>query len=96
MQLGYAIGNAVEVEDADEEDDAEFEFQPGADEQITMIEYGAIIYEWSDFVEHMNPVQLGPGDKGVVMNIVQHHFGGFDELMVMLYECLMERLCEAQ
>jgi hypothetical protein len=97
-RLQEVLGDAVEVEDEDDEDedDTSFDFEPGADEQITMIEYGAIIYEWSDFVQTMNHVQLGPGDRGVVMNIVQHDFGGFDDLMVMLYQCLMECLRKAQ
>jgi hypothetical protein len=96
-RLQEVLGDAVEVEDEEEDGDEDsFDFQPSADEQVTMIEYGAIIYEWSDFVDAMNPAQLGPGDHGVVMNIVQHYFGGFDDLMVMLYECLMEQLRKAQ
>jgi hypothetical protein len=99
-RLQKVLGDAVEVGEADdvgEDDDAE-EFSPSADEQITMIEYGAIIYEWSAFVAQMNPVQIAPdaGDRGVVMNIVQHWFGGFDELMSMLYDGLMDRLRHAQ
>jgi hypothetical protein len=96
-RLQEVLGDTVEAEDDDEEEnDDPFEFQPSADEQITMIEYGSIIVEWSEFVAGMNPVHLAPGDRGLVMNIVQHHFGGFDELMVMLYDCLMDRLRAAQ
>jgi hypothetical protein len=97
-RLHEVLGDTVEVVDEDEEeaDDTSFDFEPSADEQITMIEYGAIIYEWSDFVENMNLVRLGEGDRYVMMNIVQHYFGGFDDLMVMLYDCLMERLRTAQ
>jgi hypothetical protein len=95
-RLQEVLGDAVEAEDEDEEDEELFAFQPGADEQITMVEYGAIIYEWREFVDSINPVQLAPGDRGVVMNIVQHDFGGFDDLMVMLYDCLMDRLRQAQ
>jgi hypothetical protein len=93
-RLQEVLGVAVEVED--EADDTALDFQPSADELITMIEYGAIIYEWAEFVREMNPVQLGPGDGGVVMNIVQDHFNGFDELMAALYRCLMELLRTAQ
>jgi hypothetical protein len=60
-RLQEVLGYAVETEDNDEEEDEEededpFEFQPSADEQITMIEYGAIIYEWRAFAESMNLV----------------------------------------
>jgi hypothetical protein len=100
-RLQEILGDAVAHDDGDEADDVEggdtsFDFQPSADEQITMIGYGAIICAWSDFVGDMNPVRLGDGDRGVVMNIVQHHFGGFGELMAMLYECLMDRLRQAK
>jgi hypothetical protein len=97
-RLHEVLGDAVEVEDADEDEEDEdlFEFEPDANEQITMAESGSIIVEWRDFVGDMNPVQLSDGDEGYVMNIVPHYFDGFDELMRMLYECLTERLRMAQ
>jgi hypothetical protein len=97
-RLQEVLGDAVETDDEQEDDDETFDFQPSADEQITMIEYGALICQWSDFVDAMNVVQLDPeaGDRGIVMHIVQHWLGGFDELMTMLYDCLMQRLRHAQ
>jgi hypothetical protein len=90
-RLHEVIGDAMD-EEADEadNDDTLFDFQPGPEEQLTMVEYGSILVEHREFVEYFNRVQLSPGDEGYVMNIIQLHRNGFDVLMRQLWECLLQ------
>ena len=95
-RLHEVLGDAVDEEtDEEEDDDTLFDFQPGPEEQLTMVEYGSIIVEHREFVEHFNKVQLAPGDEGYVMNIIQLHRNGFDVLMRQLWE-FMQQLGIAQ
>ena len=96
-RLQEVLGDAVEEDEDDtEEDTHDFDFQPGADEQIYMVEYGSIILEHRDFVEDMNTVQFWDGDDGQLLNIVHKNIYGFDALMTLLWDMLQTRLRAAQ
>jgi hypothetical protein len=97
-RLQEVLGDAVDADDDDdsEDEDESFDFQPGADEQIYMVEYGSIILEHRDFVEDMNTVQFWDGADGWLLNIVHKNIYGFDSLMSLLWETLQTRLHAAQ
>lgn len=96
-RLQEVLGDTVEADEEDDENEDElYDFQPGPDEQIMLVEYGSIIVEHREFVEQMNQVQLHPGDDGYVMNIIQLHSNGFDAVMGLLWGDLHRRLRQAQ
>jgi hypothetical protein len=99
-RLEAVLGDAVEGDDGDDDDEEEdgdgFDFEPTPEEQIMMVEYGSIIVTYREFVEALNPLRLGEGDDGVIQNIIQLHYNGFDVVMRVFWDWLVKHLYQEQ
>ena len=90
-RLEAVLGDAVDVED-DEDDEDDEAFQPSPADLVTLVEYGRIIAKHRAFVDAFNTLHLWPGDDGCVMNIIQRHHDGFDQVMRLVWDRLQARL----